>query len=473
MIGKVLAGYKAMSIEVKAAMWFLICNVLQKGIQYITLPLFSRILSVEEYGSYTVFISWLSVIQIVATLNLSGGIYMSGLARNEEKRDEYSSAMLGISMLVALVVGITYFIFYNPLSMVIDLGKSFVFLIFVHSFFAPLFLFWAARERYELRYKELAVVSIVGAMASPIMSLALIYTLSDKVLAICIGYISGQLCMGVYCGMKQIRRCSNLYNLKVWKEAVGFSVPMIPHFMSYVVLGQVDRVMIKEICGQYEAGIYGLAYQLSNAMNMLTSALDAAFTPQIYEEIKNQKNGVSKKINLMLMFYALIAVGVALVAPEVLVLFGSQKYAEAKWVMPPIILSTYFFLLAALFMKAEYYFKKNKYITIASTTIALLNILLNYIFIDKYGYIVASYTTLVCYAGFAVAHYIFMKKTIKENGLHTNIFDIKGIVLLSVAVWMCLALVLVLYLWHPVIRYALVLVIAITTILNGKKYLRE
>lgn len=458
-----------MPTDIKATMWFFLCNVLQKGIQYITLPVFSRMLSVEEYGKYTVFLSWLSVIQIIATLNLSAGIYMTGMARYEDKRDEYSSNMIGLSLMVTIIVGIFYFIFYNPLSRIVDLSRILVFVVFVQSFFSPLFLFWSAHERYELRYKELTLITILGSLASPLMSLALIYAINDKALAISIGYIGGQVCMGIYCGICQVRKNHCLYNSVTWREALSFNIPLIPHYLSYVVLGQADRVMINSICGQYEAGIYGLAYQLSNAMNMLTSALDAAFSPQIYMEIKHQKNETPSKLNRILIFYIAASVGVALIAPEILILFGSQKYAEAKWVMPSIILSSYFLFLAGLFMKVEFYFKKNNYITLASTSIAILNIFLNLVFINLYGYIAASYTTLVCYTGFAIAHYFFMRKTAKDNGLYASVFDIKTISLLSILVFVLLAVVLMLYMISPIIRYALVIAISVIVVIYRRK----
>ena len=173
-----------------------------------------------------------------------------------------------------------------------------------------------------MRYKELTAVTVLGTLASPIMSFVLIFNMTNRVLAICIGYISGQVCMGAYCGIKQLLKSSRLFNKSMWLEALAFNIPLVPHYLSYVVLGQADRVMISNMCGQYEAGIYGLAYQISNAINMLTAALDSAFSPQIYMEMKNQKNEVAKKISNILILYVAIATVVALIAPEMVLLFG-------------------------------------------------------------------------------------------------------------------------------------------------------
>lgn len=465
----ILEKYQNLSTELKATIWFFLCNVLQKGIQYLTLPLFSRILSVEEYGNYVVFISWLSVISIFATLNLSAGMYMTGMAIYEEKRDEFTANMIGLSLVTTVVVGCTYFMAFNLLSYWIQLSKEFVLVIFIQSFFSPLFLFWSAHERFELKYKELTVVTLFGTLISPIVSLILVFNMSNRALAISIGYISGQVCMGIYCAVRQLSKSFCLYNKLTWVEALTFNIPLIPHYLSYVVLGQSDRVMISNMCGQYDAGIYGFAYQISNAINMLTAALDSAFVPQIYIEIKEQKNVVGKKINNVLVMYIAIAFAVSLIAPEIVLLFGSKKYAEAKWVMPSIILSSYFLFLAGLFMKVEFYFKKNAYITSASTFVAIINIVLNYIFIQRFGYMAASYTTLFCYICFAVVHYFFMRKVIKQNKLSTSVYDARFILFLSVFVVIVLFIILGCYKFGVYVRYGIVLFLLLAAIVNRKR----
>lgn len=62
-----LNKYRSMSAPAKASLWFVICSVLQKGIAFLTTPLFTRVLSQEEYGTVSIYNSWLAVITILAT----------------------------------------------------------------------------------------------------------------------------------------------------------------------------------------------------------------------------------------------------------------------------------------------------------------------------------------------------------------------------------------------------------------------
>ena len=75
--------YKNLSQPVKASFWFTVCNILNKGIALISTPIFVRILTTDQYGDYSVFQSWYSIIIIFATLNLFSGNYGKGLVEIE------------------------------------------------------------------------------------------------------------------------------------------------------------------------------------------------------------------------------------------------------------------------------------------------------------------------------------------------------------------------------------------------------
>ena len=53
----ITSKYRSLSIQARAALWFTICSFLQNGISFITVPIFTRLMSTEEYGTYTVYLS--------------------------------------------------------------------------------------------------------------------------------------------------------------------------------------------------------------------------------------------------------------------------------------------------------------------------------------------------------------------------------------------------------------------------------
>ena len=66
--------YGKISIPVKASLWFVICSILQKGIALITVPVFTRLMTTEQYGFFSTYTSWYSIILVFTSLNLYYGV---------------------------------------------------------------------------------------------------------------------------------------------------------------------------------------------------------------------------------------------------------------------------------------------------------------------------------------------------------------------------------------------------------------
>lgn len=91
-----------------------------------------------------------------------------------------------------------------------------------------------------------------------------------------------------------------------------------------------------------------------------------------------------------------------LFAPECIYVLGGSEYKEAVWVVPPVCMSVYFIMLYSLVSTVTFYYEKTKSIMVSSCIIAIFNIILNSIFIKRFGMAAAGYTTLVCYVLYAI-----------------------------------------------------------------------
>ena len=112
-MGKLRKKYRSMPVQVKASLWFLICSFLQKGISTVSTPIFTRLLSTAEYGQYNVFNSWLGIITIFVTLNLSAGVYTQGLVKFDKDNKILSSSLQGLTLFSVVVWTVVYLLFRN------------------------------------------------------------------------------------------------------------------------------------------------------------------------------------------------------------------------------------------------------------------------------------------------------------------------------------------------------------------------
>ena len=105
---KYLNIYKQMPVQMKASLWFLICSFIQKGISMITTPIFTRILTTQEYGQYSVFNAWLQILTPIVCLNLYAGVYAQGIVKFEDDRHRYSSALQGLCLTLTVLWAAIY-----------------------------------------------------------------------------------------------------------------------------------------------------------------------------------------------------------------------------------------------------------------------------------------------------------------------------------------------------------------------------
>ena len=148
MIQQVIDKYTSMSKPAKASLWFAVSNIVNKGIVFLTTPLFTRILSKEEYGIISLYSTWLAFLTIIITFNLATGVFNKAMMRYEDDRDGYTSSSL---TLMTILVGI-FFAVYFPLrqfwNSIFGLETIFVVMIYVEIFFSTTWDLYAIRKRF-------------------------------------------------------------------------------------------------------------------------------------------------------------------------------------------------------------------------------------------------------------------------------------------------------------------------------------
>jgi len=97
--------------------------------------------------------------------------------------------------------------------------------------------------------------------------------------------------------------------------------------------------------------------------------------------------------------------------------FAPKAYYNARWVIPPVAMSVFFIFSYDLFAKFEFYYERTTLVMLASLIGAVLNIILNILFIPIFGYYAAGYVTLLCYMAYVVCHYLFMIRVCKDNNI--------------------------------------------------------
>lgn len=461
--------YFSLQVGVRAALWFTICNLIQRSVAMITLPIFTRMLTTEQYGVFTVYQSWYNIVSIIVTLNLAGSVINNGMVKYADNRDKFISSMQGLSITVTAIFFIVYLCAMDFFNNLFNLSSIFVLTMFVQLLFEPAYLMWAQKQRYEYKYKNLLISTSVIAFFSPILGVIAVVSTDYKAEARTISFALVQICIGILFFIFQAIKGKSFFNKEIWKFALTFNLPLIPHYLSQIVLGQSDRIMIERMIGKPEAAMYGLVYNLATVITILLNAINSSFVPSLYQSIEDKKyKNIKSTSSFLFLFMTVLVCVFMLFGPELIFIFLAPEYSEAKWIFPPVAASIYFTFIYVIIINIEFYYEKTKYVMTVSVLGAILNIVLNLIFIKRFGYIAAGYTTVACYALFAVGHFALYKFIIKKKGIKEQLFDGKIIALLGLGI-IGFNLISILLYNYDIVRYILIGVIGIVCLINYKK----
>lgn len=462
----ILLKIKDLPQAVKASAAFLVASALSSGISYLVTPVYTRLLTAEEYGQTALFLTWLQIFGIIAMFCLSSGVYNNGMVDYPEKRDEYSFSMLILSNIITLcfsgILLCLYPVFYSYLK----LELPYIILMCVVFFFQPAYNFWNCRQRYEMKYKTTVFWSVFSAILSPVVAIICIFTadensrLFSRIFGAEVTLIAFYIGFYIYLGIKSRFKVNTSY----WKEAFLFNIPLIPHYLSAYLLTSADRIMISNLIGDAQTAYYTVAHTISGVIIIVWNAINASLIPFTYEKCKvKDYKSISKVTFPILVLFAVICVIVIMLAPELIFIMATENYMEAIYVIPPLIGGVFLQVHYFIYGNIIYYYKKPVYLMLSSVPATILNVILNYIFISKYGYIAAGYTTILCYLVQAIANYIGMRKVVKQE-----VYNMKFIGLLTLTVVVISVLSNLLYDYF-VIRYLILAAIAIMCIIFRKK----
>lgn len=449
----------------KAAIWFTFCNFFVSGLSFLTGPIFTRILSPDEYGILTLYITYEQILLILATWEIYNGAFQRGLFKYEGSWGQYTQSTISLINLLTVSAFVFVLMFNGAISEFTRMPPLTLTLLFVYLITYPAYFQFLTIKRTEYDYKVVVGLSVLYSLLNIGISLAAILIVNrtaqvkyNATLIVAILFSFYFYLTGLYNKGSRLR----LSEVKPqWKFMIDYQAPLVLHSLSYLVLGQADRVMIGKMVGDSQAAFYGVAYTLASAITIMQVSLNGALTPWRFQKLKEEKYELVGKTTIMIMVLLGVSIlAVVLVSPEVLRVLFTPDYYEAVWSIPPISISIFFMFLYSSFVAVESYYEKTKYIMYVSVFCGLINIGLNYVLIPIFGYIVCGYTTLFSYVLFALLHYMCMKIVCRSVIPGIRIFNLKTIVLISLAVIICSVLFTILYPYWMA-RYFIVLFILV------------
>ena len=397
--------------------WLMGERILRMAVSLFVGIFVARYLGPERYGLLSYANSFVGIFIVLGTLGLDDII-----VRELVKTPEQQEKILGSSFLLKLVGTLLMWMAIlaavpftkndfqtNILIIIIAFGAVFqAFNVIDFSFQAKV----KSKFIVHAQFVQLIISSIVKIILvvneTPLIWFASVYCLDAIVLAM------GLIFVYFYNG-------NNIFHWK-WsfetsKYLLRDSWPLIFAGVVVSVYMKIDQVMIKEMLGAKEVGLYAAAVKLSEAWYFLPLAITSSLFPAIVNAKLYQKEDyfqrLQKLYDLMVWIAVAIALPTAILSPWIVEFLYGNEYLESSSVLNIHIWSGIFVFLgvaSSKYLLAENYIKKTFYRTFVG---ALLNIIMNYYLIGIMGIKGAALSTFASHF-FAAYFYDILDKDLRE-----------------------------------------------------------
>ena len=402
---------------------YLISTILIKGIVFLTMPLFTKLLSVEDFGIYNAYMSYEAVISIIMALGTPIVIrnawieYANHFRTFEKSMNTLLFTLFGCILTVVVLVDVLSRSF---ISKLIGLNRALLICLLFHSSGYGFVLTVTEKNRMEFKVCKVLFLSLVITVSSIVSSLFLIRYQQEKYIGRIIGAALPYLLFWLYCFVRHIFQTEKTES-QLYRYILKIGLPAIPYILSENIMLQSDRVMIERFIGAYAAGIYSAVSTVASILMIVGSAIDSIWAPWSYRTISN---GQTQKVKLVSTYYylvyACISVGFGMIAPEIIRLFTLREdYWMFRWLIYPMVLMQFIYFTSKIPANLLFYYKKTSYSAGGIVLFAVLNIILNYLGFKNFGFEVAAFTSLFCVAIFTVFQLLWCRH------FKMNIYDEK------------------------------------------------
>lgn len=393
-------------------------RILAKGVVFISIPIFSRILDPTEFGVVSVFVSLFLIISILIQLNVSGSIRQYILKSNKHTGSYIFNQVLFFLLFFLILELPIIILFKDNISSYFEIDIEIYYLLIIGSFANVFISFY---EFYLLgvnKSKEFSIFSFVRAVFEIVVSIIFVIILfTNKDIGRISGIVLTYSLFALYSFYRIIKLIKNYtFDPKYIKYALAFGAPLIIHQLSSVVLAQADKVIISKILDFEYVGLYSMAYSLGSVMMIVVTAFNSAWLPKFYTLMKsNDYKTIHKTLITNLKLLIVLSVLVSIVFNYIIPIIISKEYADSFSLVPTIIMSAVFIFIYLMYANFSFYQNKTLYISIGTVLAAIVNISLNYLLIPIYGYKVAALTTVISYLSMVILHYLISSKLLHSN----------------------------------------------------------
>ena len=381
-------------------------NAIKSLVPFLMLPILTLYLSISDYGILSIIETTILLLVPIVSLNISGAINVEYFKVKFERLREYVTNSLLLSFISFLIVFVFFVILSKEISLFLNIDEVIVLWLPVFAFLRVSTQVILGIFQVSQKAKKFAMFTILQTLVDFALSYILVVYLTQ-------GYI-GRL-EGVYVAyaLFSFFACALLFNMKLLstptmkhsKEILQFGLPLIPHVIGGTIMAMSDRYFISYYIGNSDVGLYSVAYQISSLMLLVSVSVNQAWTPLLFSLLKEKdkmRKIITYSIGLTVLF-SVVGLAILFFKDMLFQVLVDEKFYQAKeffmWLLIGFVFQSLYFLVT------NFLFFEKKTALLAKITLlgAILNVILNYFFIQEYGTIGVAYATAITWFAYCIS----------------------------------------------------------------------
>jgi len=413
-----MAGMRSL---VKDTAIYGLSSMVGKFLNWCLVPFYTYTLKASgEYGVVTELYSWTALVIVIITYGMETGFFRFANKQGQNPLQVYSTTLVSLasSSLLFILFGM---LLLKPISvgMGYEAHPEFVGLMIVivaiDAFTAIPFAYLRFRNK-AWRFAGIKLLMIAVNIAFNLFFLVLcpvIYTKNPDFIEwfyrpdYGVGYIFiSNLFSSLLAFLLLLPDFIHVkvdFNKALWKQMLRYSLPLLVLGIAGIMNQDFDKIIFKHLFdnqaeAQSQLGIYGACYKVAVIMMMFTQAFRYAYEPYIFA--KNRSDDNRKAYIEAMKYYIIFGLFIFLAVVfymDIIKFLVAEKYREGLVVVPVILIC---YLFQGIFFNLSLWYKLTDrtmwgaYITLLGCVLTVMG---NVLFVPRYGYIAAAWTSFVCY----------------------------------------------------------------------------
>ena len=402
---KSIITLKSSNKYLNASLIYILANAIGQGTTMLANSFFTRYMSQADYGSYSNYYSFVSLLVPFAGMNLYIAL-TNAYIDYKSTIYKYRSSTLLLSLFGLVITGIIMALIKAFVGLSLPWICVLLTVLHAYGFFLVNYYIYSMNMENNYIAKGL-MLSIPNVLQVLFAVIALV--ICNTYISRAIGGSFAILSCGLFATFLILKKSPPVINKEYWSYALKISLPAIIGSVSGLLMQQCDKVMITSICGAEVNAVYSLVYYTGYILYAVQQATSGGWQVWLYNTLSKKKNDSIPVVQKWYMFAMLVmATGLYMIAPEFVKILSPSNYWHFEYIVP-FIIGSYFMIMYSVLMSVAEYNKKTGVVSFIVSMAAVLNVTLNYLLIPIFGGVGAAYTSVASYVFIFVVSVIYLK----------------------------------------------------------------